>query len=421
MASRTVHDFPRRMARLWERVEQADIPQENKRLLREFDRHCVAAGLSLPRRVKLTETVYLFGMRYFSGPFRGASPDAILDGVVAIESSSLALWTKRDYKTAVKKFFKFVEWGADALRRPGYPDSVAGISVAVRKKDRVRIHASDILTIEEVERLIAAATDSQDRAFITLLYELGARIDEIGPMAIRDIVRDQYSFICDLDGKTGRRSQRVVLAAASVANWLNVHPKRDDPAAFLWGCAKGGEWKGPTYAGLRARVRSLARKAGITKRVHPHLFRHARITHLLASGHMNEAQIKKYCGLAADSDVIATYAHLVSKDANDAVLKMYGITPEDATPGLAPQRCNMCSEFNEKASRFCRRCGYALSLSAPDDVMARVGAAEDRISRFLKQPEIEDAFRQMVREEIETVLAHALPRRSARSPAPTGG
>lgn len=411
MERNSIHRFERTLKRTRERIEESKLVKSNKRCLLEFEKLCVAEGLSAARRLKLLNILYIYSTRFFKTPYSRATEKTIWNSVLEIESSDYAPWTKHDFKVAIKKLFKFVEWGSDALRRKDYPESVAGIRTRVKKKDQVRIQAGDILTENEVNQFVESANGTQEKAFFSLMYELGARVSEIGTMRIKNVSRDKYSYICDVNGKTGPRSARIVFSAGRLTAWLNIHPKRNNPDSFLWGAMKNGGWKPPSYSTIQGAVKKVAKHAGIEKRVHPHLFRHTRITHVLANGKMNESQAKRYFGLTADSEVLGTYSHLVSKDANDAVLKMYGITIDEKKKTTAPPKCGMCGDFNEKRSKYCNKCGYVLNDQVPLDADSRMKSAGDMVSRFLSEPEIEQAFRRMVREEIGKALSQFPPER----------
>ena len=97
-----------------------------------------------------------------------------------------------------------------------------------------KVMASDILTEEEIDNLIKSSEHPRDKAFISMLYELGARIGEIGNLKIKDITRDEYSYLIDLNGKTGHRTPRIVMSDPHITTWLNQHPFRDNPEAPVW-------------------------------------------------------------------------------------------------------------------------------------------------------------------------------------------
>ena len=61
----------------------------------------------------------------------------------------------------------------------------------------------------------------------------------------------------------------------------------------------------------------------------------------------------------------------------------------------------MCGEINTALVKFCGRCGNALTYEAAESAQSRVDTAGDIVNRFLSQKGIKEAFRRMVRDEIE--------------------
>src|SRR5205823_11914414 len=118
---------------------------------------------------------------------------------------------------------------------------------------------------------------ARDTALLSVEWETGGRIAEVGNLQIKHVVSVEHGYTLVLDGKTGQRSVLVVSAAPALTAWLNIHPFRNDPEAPLW-----VHWNyrtGPKqlkYDTIRFLIVDLFRRAGITKRVYPHLFRHSR-------------------------------------------------------------------------------------------------------------------------------------------------
>lgn len=80
---------------------------------------------------------------------------------------------------------------------------------------------------------------------------------------------------------------------------------------------------------------------------------------------MTEAQAKRYFGWAPDSDMLATYAHLVDSDANNAILKENQLTPTARViDDLRTTACPICKEVNVARAPFCTRCATPLGESA---------------------------------------------------------
>jgi integrase/recombinase XerD len=70
-----------------------------------------------------------------------------------------------------------------------------------------------------------------------------------------------------VDGKTGPRRVRVIASAPALAQWLSVHPFRNDTNAPLWiGIGNAGRNEPLRYNSVRAMLRRLAKRAGIRER-----------------------------------------------------------------------------------------------------------------------------------------------------------
>jgi integrase len=158
-----------------------------------------------------------------------------------------------------------------------YPPEVKWVKITLKKNNNKL--PEEILTKEEVEKLANAADNTRDRAFILTLYESGCRIGELLPIRIKHIQFDEYGIILIMNGKTGSRRVRIIEHAKDLTNWLDIHPLKNDPEAFVWittGNRNRYELLG--YNSIRFIIEKVAKTAGITKRVNPHSFRHARAT-----------------------------------------------------------------------------------------------------------------------------------------------
>ena len=177
-------------------------------------------------------------------------------------------------------------------------------------------------------------------------------------------IRDRYGAALMVDGKTGMRRVRIIFSSPYLATWLDNHPFRQNPEAFVWvGIGTVGRNIPLQYGAIRMHLKRIAEKAGIKKRIHPHLFRHSRSTHL--AKHLTEAQMKQYLGWVQGSDMAAIYVHLSGRDVDDALLKMHGIvTEEKKDVQMSPKKCTRCSVMNSPTTKFCSKCGMALDIKA---------------------------------------------------------
>lgn len=396
-----IHDYEKRFDSAKKNLAKASISETNRNLILKFDRVCSLEGLTTPRRIKIMETLKNLAAKYVMKDFDMVTKDEIKNAVLKLDDKKdYSPWTKQSYKAIMKKFYKWLVFGDNYKDRVDYPEVISWLRVNIKQKDKPRVQASDILSEGEIKRLIQVAEHPRDKAFISMLYELGARIGEIGSLRIKDITRDKYSFIIDLTGKTGHRTPRIIISDPYLTNWINIHQFKDDPNAPLWILTRTG--KEMKYGALRALVLRLKEKACIKKRVYPHLFRHSRATHLLINRQINETQAKVYFGWVPSSRMLSDYSHLLSKDVNDAILELNGIKQTEVVDDvLKPRQCIRCSTINPKDALFCYKCSNILDVKTAikldeerrkmDDVMNAIVKDKDGL-RMLAKMIIERGF-----------------------------
>jgi len=215
----------------------------------------------------------------------------------------------------------------------GRPDLVQIFRI---KKPKKRIAPSDLLTVDEINRMIQAADNLRDRTLIAVLAESGARVHEVLSLNLGDVTEVQSNgerffrvFFRKVKVPGEEHSAMLVEAAPYLAKWLENYPYPKSKDAPLFPSAEhrcAGERL--SVAGARVLVRSIARKAGIPKRVHPHIFRHSRATRLLRMG-VPEAQVKRALGWTPGSVMLARYSHLTTADTDNAVLVALGKKPAE--------------------------------------------------------------------------------------------
>ena len=116
-----------------------------------------------------------------------------------------------------------------------------------------------------------------------------------------------------------------------------------------------------TYDDVRKALGSALKRAGITKRIYPHLFRHTRAS-LLASK-VAEAPLESQMGWVPGTKQMATYVHLSGKQTDAAILKAYGVEVKDDGAGESmPVRCPRCEAMNPSNANYCRKCWLPLNV-----------------------------------------------------------
>lgn len=160
-----------------------------------------------------------------------------------------------------------------SLGRPEVMQSIRGV--------RVHHRAPDMLSGSEIHRLLVGKdTDIKHRAMFTLLYGAGLRVSELLALKVADI--DSQRMVVHVRN-TKSRYDRIVPLSPRMLETLRVYWKARRPRSALLFPAPDGSKQLTRDAVLHA-IRLAAWRAGIAKRVYPHLLRHAFATHMLELG-----------------------------------------------------------------------------------------------------------------------------------------
>ena len=135
----------------------------------------------------------------------------------------------------------------------------------------------DILTFEEVKRLIESTNNIKHKLIIKLIYGCGLRVSEIVNLKRYDLnFNEDLIHIRLSKGK----KDRFVKIPSSIKQELESYCEINS-SEILFPSNRGGKLTKDTIQKI---VRNSAKKAGILKRVYPHLLRHSFATHLLENG-----------------------------------------------------------------------------------------------------------------------------------------
>lgn len=186
--------------------------------------------------------------------------------------------TIRRKLAAVRGLFKFL------LRESLIPVNVARL-VRTPKAPR---KLPEVMTPEQVNGLIDGVAanrlerphPARDRAIFELLYGCGIRVSELAGLNLEDLDRAQRWLRVRGKGRKERQVPMPGKAAESLERYLGERPVvRDEPAVFL-----NHQRRRLTARGISYLVKFYSTRLAADPSVHPHSFRHAYATHLLADG-----------------------------------------------------------------------------------------------------------------------------------------
>lgn len=137
------------------------------------------------------------------------------------------------------------------------------------------------LTQDEVIKLFEAITYPKHKLMITFLYSTGMRIGELLNLKVKDLeLKLNYGWV--RDGKGGKDRLFIIAEKLKIdlSNWIQENNLQTDN--FLFEGEKGGAY---SDSSVREILKFARRKAGIKKKVHPHMLRHSFATHLIQNGY----------------------------------------------------------------------------------------------------------------------------------------
>ncbi|MDG6930055.1 MAG: tyrosine-type recombinase/integrase [Nitrososphaerota archaeon] len=341
-----------------------DIHDRNRKLLNHLKREKDPDVISFIKALKVSNysvarmerylEVLSLAERVIGKPLRQAKKSD-LEKVVE-EVSTRKPWTRVTYLHMVKVFYRWLSKGTLERGVP-YPPIVSWIKGGIKRNE---IKEPEVLSEEEIMKMIDVADNVRDKAFIAVLAEGGFRIGEILLAKLSDLQFDENGAKLRVQGKTGGRTVRLITSVPLLARWIDQHKFKNNPDAFIWTSVSRNTRGMPmSYPRTVLMLKQIALRAGINRRIYPHLFRHSSATR--DAKFLTESELKVKYGWVGDSDMAGTYVHLAGADLDNKLLAIYAGRPvETIKPKFAPVICPKCGEQNTPGQRFCGRCGAPL-------------------------------------------------------------
>ena len=209
-------------------------------------------------------------------------------------------------QAALRTFFRF-------LLLEGKLESNPAEDLESPKTDR---NLPEILTLREVEELLEqpdlkTPLGIRDRAMLETLYATGIRVSELIQLSIHQVnLEGGYALIYGKGSK-----ERIVPLGSEAIQWITHYVQgvrtgllrgKESPSLFL-----GRSGKGMSRQRFWKSLKGYGQKAGIRKRMSPHLLRHSFASHLLERG----ADLRSVQMLLGHADISTTqiYTHVTGE------------------------------------------------------------------------------------------------------------
>ena len=302
----------------------------------------------------------------------------------------------------ILKFYYKVAYGKNEY----YPEEVGWFSVNVGKErygKEGQLDMSEYLEEEEVQKLIEAAPTVQKKAFLSCLYESGARPEEFLKLSNLETKVDSKGVVFILRGKTGERRVRIIAFTKLLLQWLEVHPLKNMAQYPLW-ISEATNFKNQQLGlrGAQKIIEEALPKTGLSnKHARLYILRHSRATHL--ANHLTEAQMCVFFGWQHGTKVVRRYIHLSGKDVDKALIALTeGGQAKVEEYKLKSLICKRCSESISIGMNFCSKCALPINL---DNEYTREMELEKE-NRFLKEKYEQDM--KLMREEMNQQLSQIM-------------
>lgn len=260
--------------------------------------------MQLRRYAKRTQEAYRYWVKelnkYYQKPVDQLSSEEVRSWFVYLTNDrKLSRSSVTTALSALKFFYEAVlhcKWEALNLVRP-------------RAEHKLPV----VLSIPEVQRLLACVESERHRVCLSVLYSCGLRLLEGTHLRLAQI--DSSRMVVHIQGGKGNKDRYVPLPKPTL-DLLRSHWSTHRHPVWLFPATIPNGWIPPKSqpmdeSGVQKAFKAALHKSGIQKAATPHTLRHSYATHLLEAG-INLRQIQSYLGHQSPMTT-AIYTHLTRK------------------------------------------------------------------------------------------------------------
>jgi integrase/recombinase XerD len=367
---------------LKEYLDRNSINGPNRSIVDTYFRDMKLQGLR-PKTIEFNSKVIIFLLEHIENSLDKLTDDDSKMFQEALMESGYAESSQKQY---IINFKRFLRWYGENRRFPNRLEYL-DIAKSIKRKFNIpRLQPSELLTEEEIIRMIDLADNVRDKALIAVLAESGCRIGELTATRVKDVKfneRGAELTFTETKGNVGPRTVILIFAASYLATYLEYHRNRnssgfqnshlfitDKVQQYTVGKKTEYAYKALDPDTIRLLLKAIAERAHIKKRVYPHLFRHCRATQL--SQKFTEPKLRGYMGWAPGSSMPSRYTHLSAQDMENAIYEMYGLVTVEKEKGLEVMVCKRCKKPVPTGVKFCYNCYYPVSSDVETEIQQKM-------------------------------------------------
>lgn len=321
--------------------------------------------------------------------FEDVSVQDIEDLVYKIDQQKNAPNTKNKYFKVLRIFYRWLR----GYPKREFPPEVKWIEL--KKVPHITVREEDMIPYADAIRISEFAENARDKAWIQCKLDAGCRIGEILTPKIGEVNFNEAGAVVYSDGKTGYQPLILTWSASALAQWLNIHPFKNDKEAPLFCLLNRDKAIQLSYAATVRAFKKCVKKAGFTKRIWLHLLKHVSCTEDAAKGMPDSFRRYKH-HWTPNSRMPQVYEHLtksiipsIQKETWQRIGGVEKQVREEKPVQLElTRKCLRCTLENTKDSKFCNRCGFALDDNkAAEKVVARA-KIDEMLNKISQHPEL---------------------------------
>ncbi len=369
----------------------SEASEVNQKIIMQFLSRLQKQGLTLNTRA--TRLNMLIRMdKHFKKPLTEITESEFDTFLMDLESKDYSAGYSANYQKSFKKLCRVM---LDPM-----PRWVAEMKI-IHTDSQVQPH--ELITQNEILKMIDVAKGIRNKALIAVLADSGMRIGAVGSLRVKNVQLEQkYGFLyisktSKSQKTTGAKGIPITWSVGHLGQWLSVHPRNNEPDAPLWVSEyknyKTKIYDALTYTRLFNIIKETAAEAGVTKRVHPHCFRHKAITTWVLDK-LSEQEIKHRAGWSKGStQMFKIYANFTDAEINQSILSHYGIGKEEKKVTL--ETCPRCKVTLPPDAKFCPQCSLVLDYKTLADLKKYDDKMTELMERLLKSDEARKIIEQM--------------------------